>query len=47
MDLWKPVNHIALVVSDVGRSAAIYGEVVGIKQVKLVPIKVEYVCIIL
>jgi len=31
--LWKGVNHIALVVSDVGRSVAFYGGVLGMKQV--------------
>jgi len=32
-DLWKTVNHIALVVSDVGRSVAFYSGVLGMKQI--------------
>ena len=32
-DLWKSVNHIAVVVSDVGRSVAFYGGVLGMTQV--------------
>ena len=32
-DLWKTVNHIAVVVSDVGRSVAFYSGVLGMKQV--------------
>ncbi len=32
-DLWNVANHIALVVSDVGRSLAFYTDVVGMKQV--------------
>ena len=32
-DLWKSVNHVALVVSDIARSAAFYGGSLGMKQV--------------
>ena len=32
-DLWKNVNHIAIVVSDIGRSVAFYSGVLGMKQV--------------
>ena len=32
-DLWSGVNHIAIVVSDVGRSLAFYSDVIGMKQV--------------
>lgn len=32
-DLWTGVNHIAIVVSDVGRSVAFYSDVIGMKQV--------------
>ena len=32
-DLWTGVNHIAIVVSDVGRSLAFYSDVIGMKQV--------------
>ena len=32
-DLWEHVNHIAIVVSDVGRSLAFYTHVVGMTQV--------------
>ena len=32
-DQWKSVNHIALVVADVGRSATFYGGVLGMKQI--------------
>ena len=32
-DLWSVVNHIALVVSDVGRSLQFYTDVVGLKQI--------------
>ena len=31
--LWCSVNHLALVVSDVGRSLSFYSDVVGMKQV--------------
>ena len=31
--LWTSVNHVALVVSDVGRSLAFYSDVVGMRQV--------------
>jgi len=31
--LWCSVNHLALVVSDVGRSLSFYSEIVGMKQV--------------
>ena len=30
---WTSVNHIALVVSDVGRSLSFYAEVIGMKQI--------------
>ena len=32
-DLWTSVNHIAIVVSDVGTSLSFYTDVVGMKQV--------------
>merc|ERR1712025_475455 len=32
-DLWNSVNHIAIVVSDVGRSCAFYGGTLGLQQV--------------
>ena len=32
-NLWSAVNHIAIVVSDVGRSLAFYTDIVGMKQV--------------
>jgi hypothetical protein len=32
-NLWTSVNHVALVVSDVGRSLAFYTDVLGMKQV--------------
>jgi catechol 2,3-dioxygenase-like lactoylglutathione lyase family enzyme len=32
-NLWSAVNHVAIVVSDVGRSLAFYTDVVGMKQV--------------
>ena len=32
-DLWKNVNHVAIVVSDIGRSDAFYSGVLGMKQV--------------
>jgi len=32
-DLWNSVNHIAIVVSDVGRSCAFYGGTLGMQQV--------------
>ena len=32
-DMWSSVNHIAIVVSDVGRSLTFYTEVIGMKQV--------------
>jgi len=32
-DLWKTVNHVAIVVSDVGRSVAFYSGVLGMKQI--------------
>ena len=32
-DLWSNVNHIALVVSDVGTSLSFYTDVVGFQQV--------------
>ena len=32
-NLWSSVNHIAIVVSDVGRSLQFYTEVVGMKQI--------------
>ena len=32
-NLWSSVNHIAIVVADVGRSLAFYADVVGMKQV--------------
>ena len=32
-NLWSSVNHIAIVVADVGRSLAFYTDVVGMKQV--------------
>lgn len=32
-DLWTGVNHIAIVVSDVGKSLAFYSDVIGMKQV--------------
>lgn len=32
-DLWKTVNHIAVVVSNIGRSVAFYRGVLGMKQV--------------
>ena len=31
-DLWTSVNHIAIVVSDVGTSLAFYTDIVGMKQ---------------
>ena len=31
--LWMSVNHVALVVKDVGRSLAFYTDVIGMKQV--------------
>ena len=31
--LWTSVNHIALVVSNVGRSLTFYSNIVGMKQV--------------
>ena len=31
--LWTSVNHIALVVSDVGRSLTFYSDVVGMNQI--------------
>ena len=31
--LWTNVNHIAITVSDVGRSLAFYTDIVGMKQV--------------
>ena len=31
--MWGSVNHIAIVVSDVGRSLTFYTEVIGMKQV--------------
>ena len=33
VDLWMDVNHIALIVSDVGASLAFYTDVLGMKQV--------------
>ena len=32
-DLWTTVNHIAIVVSDVGASLSFYTDVVGMKQI--------------
>ena len=32
-NLWSSVNHIAIVVSDVGKSLTFYVDVVGMKQV--------------
>lgn len=32
-DLWSVINHIALVVSDVGKSLQFYTDVVGLKQI--------------
>jgi len=32
-DLWKNVNHVAIVVSDIGRSVAFYSGVLGMKQI--------------
>ncbi len=32
-DLWTEVNHVAIVVTDVGRSLHFYTDVVGMKQV--------------
>ena len=32
-DLWSNVNHIALVVSDIGTSLSFYTDVVGFQQV--------------
>ena len=32
-DLWSSVNHVALVVSDVGTSLSFYTDVVGFQQV--------------
>ena len=31
--LWKGANHIALVVSNVGRSVSFYADVLGLEQV--------------
>ena len=31
--LWSSVNHVALVVSDIGRSLAFYTDVIGMKQI--------------
>ena len=31
--LWTSVNHVALVVSDVGRSLTFYSNIIGMKQV--------------
>ena len=31
--LWSSVNHVALVVSDVGRSVSFYADIVGMRQV--------------
>ena len=31
--LWTSVNHVAIVVSDVGRSLAFYADILGMKQV--------------
>ena len=31
--LWSSVNHIAIIVSDVGRSLQFYTDVVGMKQI--------------
>jgi catechol-2,3-dioxygenase len=32
-NLWKRLDHIAIIVSDVGRSLAFYTDVIGLKQV--------------
>ena len=32
-DLWSSVNHIAIVVSDVGTSLSFYTDIIGMKQV--------------
>ena len=32
-ELWSSINHVALVVSDVGRSLAFYTDIIGMKQV--------------
>ena len=32
-ELWTGVNHIAIVVSDVGKSLVFYTDVIGMKQV--------------
>ena len=32
-DMWNRVNHIAIVVTDVGRSVAFYTHAVGMSQV--------------
>jgi len=32
-DLWSSVNHVAIVVSDIGRSCAFYGGVLGMEQI--------------
>ncbi len=32
-DLWTNVNHVAIVVSDIGKSLAFYADVIGMKQV--------------
>ena len=34
-DLWKNVNHVAIVVSDIGCSIAFYSGVLGMNQVGL------------
>ena len=31
--LWTSVNHVALVVKDVGRSLSFYSDIIGMKQV--------------
>ena len=33
-DLWASVNHIAIVVSDIGTSLAFYTDVVGMTQIQ-------------
>ncbi len=32
--LWNTVNHVAIVVSDVGRSLSFYTDIIGMKQVQ-------------